>query len=550
MKSKSLNSSGKEKRGVVYTPSYVARHLASWAIRSSRDVILDPCVGLGVFVDASRERLVKLGATRPQLQIFGVDRDPDTKVAFRETGGVSKNFRSSDFFSLTTSNFPRQFSVILANPPYVRHHDLSRTAMKRAAAAISSAGYKLPQTANYWAYFVLHSLQFLESGGRLAFVLPGSVLHSDFAAYVRRFFHAQFEKIQVVALDECIFDRVQEEAVLVLAENKWAEKSRGAISVTSQSATRIVLDGSLTESEHVGSHESWSEMLLSDRERAAYQNLLMFSTKLGDSFDVRIGTVTGSNSFFLRSASELESLPDACWIPAISKSRQLRGLCFTAKDWDTLNDDDAAVYLAKIARRHLKSSRVRDFVEKGERVRAHKTSHAQRRQPWHNVPLTAVPDAFLTCMSAISPAVIVNEAKVRSTNTIHGLYRRKDVKPVVTAAIASLAFATSLAQLGAELEGRGYGGGVLKIEPSGARRIPIPRLHQPIATDTIELADRLRREQKFSELALLADAAFFDSKLTPMLDLVRNALERMRHRRHTRAVTRNRTDEAEKESCG
>jgi hypothetical protein len=525
--------------GVVYTPEAIARSLTTWAIRDANDSALDPCVGKGVFVDAIRSRLGLLGSDRPSSIVFGIDVEASARAAFRKLGGLDRNFKCVDFFSLRRGQFPAQFSAVVANPPYLRHHDIGARAIKRAKRAIAGAGFDLPGTANYWAYFVLHALQFLKAEGRLAFVLPGSVLHSDFASHVRDVLYPSFETLDFVALRECVFEGVQEEAVLLLADGKRTRRESPAkVAVRSQSVKSISLVSEQTDARRTATVAEWSQLSLTDSEIAAYEVLGKSAIALGDLFNIRIGVVTGANAFFVRAKSDFDCLPKHCWTMAVAKTRALEGLFFDESDWQQYADADYPAYLATLKRRDLRSARVRNFIQHGASRRVNRTSHARRRQPWYQVSVSKVPDAFLTCMTAISPAIVVNHAKAIPTNTLFALYARRSVSPSVTA----LAFATSLSQLGAELEGRPYGGGLLKVEPSDARQLPIPQLQKPLSTDAYKFADELRRDRKFEELAMFADCQFFGAEAEPFLAQVRGALQRLRGWRIARAASRRTTN--------
>jgi len=95
------------------------------------------------------------------------------------------------------------------------------------------------------------------------------------------------------------------------------------------------------------------------------------------------------------------------------------------------------------------------------------------RTPWYHVADTEVPDAFLTYVNSYAPRIVVNGARSCCTNALHRLWwlgeslrKRNEV-----VALASL---TSLAALSAELVGRNYGGGALKLEPREAASIKLP----------------------------------------------------------------------------
>jgi hypothetical protein len=93
------------------------------------------------------------------------------------------------------------------------------------------------------------------------------------------------------------------------------------------------------------------------------------------------------------------------------------------------------------------------------------------RSPWYAVPIKAPPDLFLGYMAHEMPRLAWNEARAHSTNLIHGVYL---TVPNHGPSIAS-AWTNPATALSAELEGRMYGGGVLKLETKEAEQVLVPR---------------------------------------------------------------------------
>ena len=83
-----------------------------------------------------------------------------------------------------------------------------------------------------------------------------------------------------------------------------------------------------------------------------------------------------------------------------------------------------------------------------------------------------VPDLFLTYMNHDRPRLIANHAGTHILNSLYGItlhHGRKQLGKELLP-IASL---NSLTLLGAEMVGRAYGGGLLKLEPREADFLPI-----------------------------------------------------------------------------
>src|SRR4051794_29863217 len=86
--------------GAYYTDAAVADFLVGWAVRSPRDLVLDPSCGDGVFLAAASNRLKSLGGD-VAAQVHGVEINPAACERTREALGLpGDNVRLADFFGL------------------------------------------------------------------------------------------------------------------------------------------------------------------------------------------------------------------------------------------------------------------------------------------------------------------------------------------------------------------------------------------------------------------------------------------------------------------
>jgi adenine-specific DNA methylase len=156
------------------------------------------------------------------------------------------------------------------------------------------------------------------------------------------------------------------------------------------------------------------------------------------------------------------------------------------------------------------------------------------REPWWAVPLPkhGAPALFLTYCSSEYPRLVLNEAEVLHTNTVHGVSLRQDMDPRALAA----GFYNSLTLLSAELVGRSYGGGVLKLEPTEAEALLVPPVPDS-AGEHLEQVDALLRLGELTAVLDLMDRLVLVEGLglsEHEVMALRGGAERLRSRRRAR----------------
>ncbi len=545
--------------GAYYTDAVVARFLVRWALRKPHDTLADPAFGGGVFLAAASERLQQLGGS-PEAQVFGVELDPATyqqsaRVLATHFAIRKEHLFQGDFFHFQP---PVRLSCVVGNPPFIRYQRLAKAVRERALALAQQQGVRLDRRASVWAAFVVQAAAWLEPGGRLGLVVPLELAHAAYARPVLAYLARAFREVTLIACRERLFPDLSQEVLLLLAEGQRASGCTGAARPDRGSSPGE--EGALfwlQELAHAGELETFwpapgctgaarpdrgsstwctgaarpdrgsspspkaqaldPKALVSGQARLAaywlppslkglYQSLAAASWRLGQVARVDIGYVTGHNAFFHLSPAQAQrwAIPQAFLRPAVWRAGALRGLWLTQTDWQEASTASLAGYLLCIPKEANPPSALARYLREGEAQGVPLAYKCRKRRPWYALSPKA-PEAFLTYMNHQAPRLVANPLGAVAPNSLHGVYLQATagLSPKALAAL----FQTSLTQLSAEIEGHALGGGMLKLEPSEAERLVLPKvnMNQADLEALAEALDPLLRQGRVQEAQSLAD---------------------------------------------
>jgi adenine-specific DNA methylase len=467
----------KKARGAFFTPGELAGYLATWAVRTARDRILEPSCGEASLLAAAGQRLRALGAARPKLVGLDVHQPSvDAAEEFLRAQALKAALRVADFFDEKPD---AAFDVVIGNPPYIRYQAFSGKDRAKAQRAALAQGVRLSGLANAWAAFVVHASSFLNKHGRLALVLPAVLLSVNYAAPVRRFLLSRFKSVRLVMFEERVFPGVLEEVMLLLAEGQGSTSHFDLFQVRDLEALSTLLGPSAPSRAWTPTDvdDKWTEALLPADAGRIYAELTSGSSfeTLSAWGDTGLGMVTGNNRFFTLTAAEVASMG----LPASERvrisppgSRHLRGLSFSDRTFAEMAAEGSRVYLF-YPDKDAPSDAAKRHIERGEQSGVHKAYKCAVRAPWWRVPYVPPPDFFFTYMNNDAPRLVRNQAGATYLNSVHGV-NLKGGRRELGLDLLPIAMLNSLTLLGAELVGRSYGGGILKLEPNEADRLPMP----------------------------------------------------------------------------
>lgn len=471
------STAARKARGAFFTPPEIARYIARWAIRRGDERVLEPSCGEAQFlIEAARHASdLDRAPSGRSITLVGCELHGETARAARRRAlseGVSCTVRVGDFLC----EEPRAaFDAVIGNPPYVRFQKITADQREAIDAIARRSGVAVSALTSLWMPFVLHATTFLKPGGRLGMVLPAELLSVNYAASLRQFLLDSFSSVRLVTFEEAVFPEVQEEVVLLLADG-WHCGSSAAIAWQQCADLEGLSSPSLAMFSPLHAGARWSGLFATKDSLQALARLQedgLFGS-LEQWGRIALGGVTGKNSFFVLSASEKEQwgLLDSDVAPLCPPgSKHLRRLSYTAAAHRAACAEGRGVYLFRPSDRP--SDAALRYIERGEEQLVHTAYKCRVRSPWWRVPLPAIPDAFVTYMNAYGPSICANGAGVALLNSCHGLYFHGEIQQALRE-LLPIACLNSATMLGAEIEGRSYGGGMLKLEPREAAALPVP----------------------------------------------------------------------------
>jgi adenine-specific DNA methylase len=472
-------------RGAFFTPQAIADFLASWAIRTPDATVLDPTCGESVFLIAAGRHLRTLGADLSHLdsQVYGIDLHApslDASVALLTEMGLDAHLTAEDVFDVPTPDqlgcpLPLMDAVV-GNPPFVRYQEHRGEARRRSVQAALRQGVRLSGLASSWASVVIHASGFLKPDGRLAMVLPAELLTVHYAEPVRQWLRNRFSGVTLVMFERLQFEDALENVVLLLAHGSGGCDSF-QLKYVSDASDLAQLQFGDAISVLPASQGKWTDLLLPISQRRLYRQAVEKSFVPLDTYgSPTLGTVTGGNDFFTLSDATKEEfglreehLKKIC----PPGTRHLRSLSFGMGDWNQLREAGERVWLLHPEPTH-RSAGLQRYIAFGKSQGIDSAYKCQIRSPWWRPPAVAVPDLFFTYMSHRYPRLIANTARVSFVNSMHGLRLKKEA-PAQAKAALPLLMLNSVTMLGAEVVGRSYGGGILKMEPREAAALPLPK---------------------------------------------------------------------------
>ena len=511
-----VSASRRKRLGQYFTPPPVAELMIRWIAAIEPRSVLDPAVGPGIFPRLLRREC-------PDAVVTAIDVDPVALGAARLALGRSAKLRlvEADFM---TWDDAVAFDAAVANPPYLRHHDMAYEFDVHEAIGRRN-GVTLSRLTNLYALFVLEICRRLRDGGRAAIVVPAEWMNANFGAPLKEWLLARGWLHTIVYWSHATlpFEDALTTASVLLIEKDARRASRPvrAIYVTGDAApdaldhclqagtghARVpdtaapagIVVRSLDRATLLA-HDKWNDIV-----GHGIRPALPGFVRLGELATTRRGIATGANRFFHLRPSEAAriGLRESSMRACVGRAVDVRGCVFTRDDYAALRGADARGILLDIEGKP--DAREQAYLAQGERNGvASRYLCASRAPHWHRMEQRPAAPVWAGVFARSGLRFVRNIAGVANLTAFHCIYPFDDDPDHVAALTACLG--SDVVQAQARRHVRVYGAGLYKVEPRDLLEIPVPDLRKVARSTLRTLAEALTALDRAMRAGSAADA--------------------------------------------
>lgn len=469
--------------GQFFTPPAVSRFMIDWVSDAERIEIFDPAFGLGAFYQAMPPE------KRSGFQAMEID--PKVIQYWAKSTNASTAFiQQSDYLK----SWGKTHRNIICNPPYMRFQKFAnRDTVFRDFE--SKIGLRLSGYTNTASAFLLKSLEELEPGGRLAYIMPLEFLNAGYGQLVKECILKDCHLSAVISFEneKEIFPEATTSVGIILLDASRAHENVSFYSVDSLASLEKfteLMPVSMVSSNQLNPTEKWLPYF----SRQSFSVSSELSTPLSTYGRFSRGIATGANEFFTLSPSRIAELgldADRDCSLCITKSAQIKGAFFNNENLEALKSANKAVFLFS-AEEPLSLS-AKEYVRLGEEAGYNQRYLTKNRKPWFKAETRQAAPLLLGVFSRGGYKIIRNYSDALNLTCYHGF--QPDLFGHTYINQLFLYFCSDVGRQVTSLCARKYGDALDKFEPNdiNAAKVPTPSFFDELFGDRLEEAMEIYR---------------------------------------------------------
>jgi adenine-specific DNA-methyltransferase len=317
----------RNKLGQFATPPALAREIARVALAYLGDTpirFFEPSIGSGAFFSALRAEC----PDKRLVDAHGIELDERFAAAARSLWGDSGlRVTAGDFTKLVPPTACRdQANLVLANPPYVRHHHLERERkadLQKLAETI--LGCKVSGLTGLYVYFIILAQQWMARDAVAAWLVPSEWMDVNYGAALKEYLCGKVQLLRVHRFDAAdvqFGDALVSSSVVFIRNQPPSGDETCEITVGDLPSPSLSRQARLRD---LRSARKWSQLFR--RSTSATPTIAAAQVTLGDLVVVKRGIATGGNDFFIRPRADFLAIgvPDEFLRPILPSSKHLDG---------------------------------------------------------------------------------------------------------------------------------------------------------------------------------------------------------------------------------
>ncbi len=283
---------------------------------------LDPAIGTGSFYSALLQSF-------PAEQIkracgYEIDRTC-AEVTHKLWANTSLQLHIQDFTqSLPPLEEQSRFNLLICNPPYVRHHHLSRdqkTFLKQLG--VQETGIELSGLAGLYCYFLLAAHRWMRQHGYACWLIPSEFMDVNYGGKIKEYL---LEHVTLLRVHRFTPEDLQFAGVLVSSSVVWIKNTKPtrdySIEFTDGGTISTPQSSRMISSSMLKTLSKWNKTSIfsTPPTRGTGSDL-----KLSDLFEIKRGVATGANDFFILTPETIEQyrIPSEFLTPILPSPRHL-----------------------------------------------------------------------------------------------------------------------------------------------------------------------------------------------------------------------------------